>query len=177
MVGSISAEGPQDSGGCSPARIQVLAAQDEGERSAGSPSVARMKLWALVWGRQSERIKRGNLVKLFCGSSCPVKTKERLETLDHQMQGLTQTEIKLHPGEKSQEMTQGFVSVIQVICLCFKPPAPTGISLPSRIWGLQDSHHPLGYFMEQSQPSPRKILPADIRGWQAEQRGQGFKGP
>lgn len=86
-------------------------------------------------------------------------------------------EIKLHPGEKSQEMTQGFVSAIQVICLCFKPPALTGISLPSRIWGFQDSHHPLGYFMEQSQPSPRKILPADIRGWQAEQRGQGFKGP
>lgn len=46
---------------------------------------------ALLKGRQSECVMRGNLVKFFCGSSCPVKTKERLETLDHQMQGLTQT--------------------------------------------------------------------------------------
>lgn len=86
-------------------------------------------------------------------------------------------EIKLHPGEKSQRMTQGFVSAIQVTCLCFKPPALTGISLPSRIWGFQDSHHPSGYVTEQSQPSPRKILSADNRSWQSEQRGQGFKGP
>ena len=68
-----------------------MAVQDEGEHNAGSPCAATMELWALLKGRQSECVMRGNLVKFFCGSSCPVKTKERLETLDHQMQGLTQT--------------------------------------------------------------------------------------
>lgn len=45
MVGSISAEGPRDPGSRSPARIQVMAVQDEGEHNAGSPCAATMELW------------------------------------------------------------------------------------------------------------------------------------
>lgn len=82
-------------------------------------------------------------------------------------------------GEEPGNDTRLQVWVVQATCLCFKPSSLKGISLSSRIrhiWGHRDSHEPSGYFMEQSAQS-KTVPPCWHEGWQAEQRGQGLKGP